>query len=85
MPVKSGFVNISRSVKGKGSISGSTIVPPGNDAKLTIKAKKGSYIKSVKVNGKKIKVKNKATSMKYTLKKLTANAKVSAVFAKKSK
>ncbi len=85
MPVKSGFVNISRSVKGKGSISGSTLVPPGNDAKLTIKAKKGSYIKSVKVNGKKIKVKKKATSMKYTLKKLTANAKVSVVFAKKSK
>ncbi|MBQ3281512.1 MAG: S8 family serine peptidase [Eubacterium sp.] len=83
IPVKSGLAKVSASKKGKGKVSGTGSFMPGNDAKITVKASKKYYIKSLKVGGKTIKVKKNATKKTYTIKALTANKKVSVVFAKK--
>ena len=85
MPVESGLAKIKVTKKGKGKVKGAGSVLPGNDAKLTIKASKKYYIKSLKVNGKKIKLSKKATKKVYTIKKITKTQKVSVVFAKKKK
>ena len=83
IPVESGLVNVTASKSGKGKIKGLGGYLPGNDAKITIKAAKKYYIKSLKVGGKKVKLSKKPTKKVYTIKKMTSDQKIKVVFAKK--
>ena len=85
MPVDSGFIKITGKKKGKGKISGTGYIAPGNDAKITVKAAKKNYIKSIKVGSKKIKVKKNASKKVVTIKKPMKDQKVTVVFAKSKK
>ena len=83
LPITSGLKTVKVSKKGKGKVTGAGSYVPGNNVKLTVKASKKYYIKSFKVGSTKIKLKKNATKKTYTIKKLTANKKVTVVFAKK--
>ena len=83
MPVKSGFVRIKKNRRGRGSVKGPDMLPPGNDARIRIKAGRGRIIKSLRINGKKIKIRKNASKAVYTIRKIRNNANVSVVFARK--
>ncbi|MBR2548122.1 MAG: S8 family serine peptidase [Eubacterium sp.] len=85
VPVESGLVNVKVTKKGKGTVKGSGAYLPGNNAKITVKAAKKYYIKSLKIGGRKVKLSKKATKKVYTIKKMTKSQKVQVVFAKKKK
>lgn len=84
-PVKSPLITVKAARKGKGRVTGAGSYMPGNNATIKIKAKKGSVIKSIKVNGKTIKVKKKAKKKTIVLKQLTKNQNVKVVFKKAKK
>ena len=65
-----------------GTVTGSTQLPSGDDASLTVKADKGYRIQSIQVNGKKVKVKNSG-KQKITLKRVKKNQVLKVVFRKK--
>ena len=51
--------------------------------KLTVTASKGSYIRSLKVGKKNVKLKGKPVKKVYTIRKIKKNTAVKVVFAKK--
>lgn len=81
-PVESGFIKIDAAQKGKGKISGTGWVAPGNDAKVKIKAEKHYHIKSIKVGSKKIKIKKKAKSKEISITRPMKDQKIKVVFAR---
>ena len=68
--------------KGKGSVKGAGSYLLGKKVKLRVKAKKGWYIKSVKVGKKKIKLKKNAKKKTVVIKKIKKDTKVKVVFKK---
>ena len=85
VPVDCGFIKITGKKKGKGKISGTGYIAPGNDAKITVKASKKNHIKSIKAGSKKIKLKKNASRKVVTIKKPLKDLKVTVVFAKNKK
>ena len=82
IPVESGFVRITTAATGKGKVTGTGWVAPGNDATVTIKASKNNHIKSIKVGSKSIKVKKNAKSQTVTINQPMTDQKVTATFEK---
>lgn len=84
--VNSGFVKIGARRSKYGRVYGANVnVLPGSDVRLTIKAKKGYYIKSYKLTGiNTVKYRNKLGRRKLTISKLTANCNINVNYAKKS-
>ncbi len=79
----SGYPTIKVKKNKGGKVSGQTVIPPGNNAKFKVKAKKGYVIKSVKAGSKKIKVKKNAWKMTVTMKQVQKNQTLKVTFKKK--
>lgn len=79
----SGMVRIKVKKNAGGTVSVAKEIPAGSDAKLTVKAKKGYAIKSVRIGAKKAVLKKNATKKTITLKRLTKDQTVKVVFRKK--
>lgn len=85
MPVESGLMNLTVKKTGKGKVTGAGGYMPGNDAKVTLKASKHYHIKSIKVDGKAVKVKSGTTKKTVKVAKMTKNTTVKVVFEKDKK
>ena len=83
MPVKSGFISVKKTHRGKGSVTGPSLVQPGDNARIKIKAGKGYRIKSIRVNGKKVKAGKNAAKAVYTFKRIAKNSTIAVSFARK--
>ena len=81
IPVKSALINVKGTKTGNGKITGARGYMPGDTAVVTIKANKNNHIKSIKLNGKTVKVKNK-TKQTITIPKLLKDQTVKVTFAK---
>lgn len=76
-------VKVTVSKTGKGKVKGAKKYYVGQKVKLTVTASKGSYIRSLKVGKKNVKLKGKPVKKVYTIRKIKKNTAVKVVFAKK--
>lgn len=84
VPVKSALVKVKTSKKGKGTVTKTRSYVPGSKAKIKAKAKKGYYVKSIKVGSKTYKYKKKLRTRTVTVRKaITKDVTVKVIFAKK--
>ena len=85
LPVQSGFIKITASRKGKGTVTGTGYAAPGNNVSVTVKAAKNYRIKSIKAGSKTIKVGKKTLKKTFTIKRPAKDQKVKVVFVKAKK
>ena len=80
--VKSGLIRVKAAKSGHGRVKGTGSYVPGNTAKVKVKADRNYRIKSLKLNGKSIKLGKKQTSYTLKIKNLTKDQKVQATFVR---
>lgn len=80
--VPSGLVSVSVSKTANGSISGNGGYMPGTTVKSTVKARKNFRIKTLKLNGKKVKLAKNTTSKVLTMKNITEDQYIGAAYEK---
>ena len=88
IPVSSGLYTVRTSKNrkgGKGMVTRSVSTVPGSDVVIKVKAAKKNYIKYIKVDGKKIKLKKKVRVKILKFRRLVKNRTIKVVFKKARK
>jgi hypothetical protein len=80
--VNSGFIKVTAAASRHGKVKGTGSYVPGSTVSATVKADTNYRIKSLKLNGKAVKLKKNQTSYTLTMKDITSEQKITPVFKK---